>query len=109
VLIDIPKDVQNALTTDRHRWRPYPKQKPEMGQSEDIAKAEALMSEAKKPLFYIGGGVAQGDGVAELRELVERTVRSSKLSRHAGHARAARGQLRRARMRSFDCCRRAVR
>ena len=73
VLIDIPKDVQNALTTDRHRWRPYPKQKPEMGQSEDIAKAEALIREAKKPLFYIGGGVAQGDGVAELRELVERT------------------------------------
>ena len=31
------------------------------------------MRDAKKPLFYIGGGVAQGDGVAELRELVERT------------------------------------
>jgi acetolactate synthase-1/2/3 large subunit len=44
-----------------------------MGQSDDIAKAEQLMREAKKPLFYIGGGVAQGDGVAELRELVERT------------------------------------
>ena len=73
VLIDIPKDVQNALTTDRHKWRPYPKQKPEMGQSADIAKAEELMREAKKPLFYIGGGVAQGDGVAELRELVEKT------------------------------------
>ncbi|MEP3655809.1 MAG: acetolactate synthase 2 catalytic subunit [Litorimonas sp.] len=73
VLIDIPKDVQNALTTQRHKWRPYPKQKPEMGQSEDIAQAEALMREAKKPLFYIGGGVAQGDGVSELRELVERT------------------------------------
>jgi len=73
VLIDIPKDVQNALTTQRHKWRPYPKQKPEMGQSEDISKAEDLMRAAKKPLFYIGGGVAQGDGVAELRELVERT------------------------------------
>ena len=73
VLIDLPKDVQNALTTDRHKWRPYPKQKPEMGQSTDIAKAEQLMREAKKPLFYIGGGVAQGDGVAELRDLVERT------------------------------------
>jgi acetolactate synthase-1/2/3 large subunit len=73
VLIDIPKDVQNALTTQRHKWRPYPKQKPEMGQSEDIAKAEELMRAAKKPLFYIGGGVAQGDGVSELRELVERT------------------------------------
>lgn len=73
VLIDLPKDVANAVTTERHRWRPYPKVKPEMGQSEDIAAAEELMRNAKKPLFYIGGGIAQGDGVAELRELVERT------------------------------------
>lgn len=73
VLIDLPKDVANAVTTERHRWRPYPKVKPEMGQSKDIAAAETLMRAAKKPLFYIGGGIAQGDGVAELRELVERT------------------------------------
>ena len=73
VLIDIPKDVANAVTTDRHRWRPYPKVKPEMGQSVDIAKAEDLIRAAKKPLFYIGGGIAQGDGVKELRELVART------------------------------------
>lgn len=73
VLIDLPKDVANALTTERHKWRPYPKQKPEMGQSDWIKKAEMLMQEAKKPLFYIGGGVAQGDGVKELRDLVERT------------------------------------
>lgn len=73
VLIDLPKDVANAMTTERHRWRPYPKQKPEMGQSDWIKKAEKLMQDAEKPLFYIGGGVAQGDGVAELRDLVERT------------------------------------
>ena len=73
VLIDFPKDVANALTTQRHKWRPYPKQKPEMGQAKDISAAEDLIREAKKPLFYIGGGIAQGDGVAELRELVERT------------------------------------
>ena len=73
VLIDLPKDVANAVTTDRHRWRPYPKVKPEMGQSNDIETAEALMREAKKPLFYIGGGIAQGDGVKELRNLVEMT------------------------------------
>lgn len=73
VLIDLPKDVANAVTTERHRWRPYPKVKPEMGQSKDIKAAEKLMRDAKKPLFYIGGGIAQGDGVAELRELVERT------------------------------------
>ena len=73
VLIDFPKDVANAVTTQRHKWRPYPKQKPEMGQAKDISAAEQLIREAKKPLFYIGGGIAQGDGVAELRSLVERT------------------------------------
>ncbi len=73
VLIDLPKDVANAVTTQRHRWRPYPKVKPEMGQSADIAAAEDLIRAAKKPLFYIGGGIAQGDGVEELRALVERT------------------------------------
>lgn len=73
VLIDLPKDVANGVTTERHRWRPYPKVKPEMGESADIAKAEDLIRAAKKPLFYIGGGIAQGDGVQELRDLVERT------------------------------------
>ncbi len=73
VLIDLPKDVANALTRERHRWRPYPKVKPEMGQAQDIAAAEALIRNANKPLFYIGGGIAQGDGVTELRELVDRT------------------------------------
>lgn len=73
VLIDLPKDVANAMTTERHKWRPYPKVKPEMGKSEWIVEAEKLMREAKKPLFYIGGGIAQGDGVKELRALVKRT------------------------------------
>ena len=73
VLIDLPKDVANAVTTQRHRWRPYPKVKPEMASSDNIAKAEKLIREAERPLFYIGGGIAQGDGVAELRDLVERT------------------------------------
>lgn len=73
VLIDLPKDVANAVTTERHRWRPYPKVKPEMGTSENISRAETLIRAAERPLFYIGGGIAQGDGVAELRELVERT------------------------------------
>ena len=73
VLIDLPKDVANATTTERHSWRPYPKVKPEMGSSEHIKICEDMIRAAKKPLFYIGGGIAQGDGVQELRDLVERT------------------------------------
>ncbi len=73
VLIDLPKDVANAVTDKRHRWRPHPKVKPEMGSSEHVKKCEQMIKSAKKPLFYIGGGIAQGDGVEELRALVERT------------------------------------
>ena len=73
VLIDFPKDVANAVTTERHRWRPYPKIKPEMGKSNYFIKAEETIRAARKPLFYIGGGIAQGDGVKELRDLVART------------------------------------
>ena len=73
VLIDLPKDVANAVTTERHRWRPYPKVKPEMGSEKHIADCEDMIRAAKKPLFYIGGGIAQGDGVQELRALVERS------------------------------------
>ncbi len=73
VLIDLPKDVANAATTARHRWRPYPKVKPEMGSPNHIKACEEMIRTAKKPLFYIGGGIAQGDGVEELRALVERT------------------------------------
>ena len=80
VLIDLPKDVANALTTERHKWRPYPKVKPEMGQSDYISKAEDLIKNSKKPLFYIGGGIAQGDGVQELRDLVDRTQYSGSIN-----------------------------
>ncbi|MBC6403354.1 MAG: acetolactate synthase 2 catalytic subunit [Hyphomonadaceae bacterium] len=73
VLIDLPKDVANAVTTDRHKWRPYPKIKPATVRSSHISGAESMIRAARKPLFYIGGGIGQGDGVQEFRDLVERT------------------------------------
>lgn len=73
VLIDLPKDVANAITTERHSWRPYPKVKPDMAERKLLDETQSLMSNAQKPLFYIGGGIAQAGGVTQFRALLERT------------------------------------
>src|SRR5690606_30414180 len=58
VLIDLPKDVQQAkyeyVNHAGQRHRTYnPARKPERSQ---VEKAVELMASAKRPLFYIGGG-----------------------------------------------------
>src|SRR5712691_7069647 len=59
VVVDIPKDVQFKkgayVTPDAVRHRTYkPKTEPDLGA---IVKAIDLMANAKKPLFYTGGGI----------------------------------------------------
>ncbi|SFS37301.1 acetolactate synthase large subunit [Saccharopolyspora flava] len=75
VLVDIPKDVQQA--TMSFSWPPEmklpgyrPTSKPHGKQVREAAK---LMVEAKQPVFYVGGGVIKAEAHAELRRLAERT------------------------------------
>ena len=77
VVVDIPKDVQFALgayvgpSNEGHKtYRPKLK-----GDSEKIKAAVALMANAKRPLFYTGGGVINSGTEASrlLRELVRET------------------------------------
>jgi acetolactate synthase-1/2/3 large subunit len=77
VVIDIPKDVQFRKgayvgpSQARHRtWRP--KTEPDLGA---IVKAIELMANAKKPVFYTGGGIVNSGPEASrlLRELVKAT------------------------------------
>ncbi|WP_406688978.1 acetolactate synthase large subunit [Saccharopolyspora sp. ID03-671] len=75
VLVDIPKDVQQA--TMSFSWPPEmklpgyrPTSKPHGKQVREAAK---LMVEAKHPVFYVGGGVIKAEAHAELRKLAERT------------------------------------
>ncbi|MCX7655400.1 MAG: biosynthetic-type acetolactate synthase large subunit [Treponemataceae bacterium] len=89
VLIDIPKDVTAALC----EWTPRSQHVPEEHQSpvalaraarlsarakrptfsdEDIAAAVHLITQAKRPFVYAGGGVHIADASAELKTFVER-------------------------------------
>jgi acetolactate synthase-1/2/3 large subunit len=77
VVVDIPKDVQFAMGTYtgpkdvRHKtYQPRVK-----GDPKAIAHAVELMSQAKKPLLYTGGGVINSGPKASqlLRELVRLT------------------------------------
>ncbi|MDX1974740.1 MAG: acetolactate synthase 3 large subunit [Rickettsiales bacterium] len=77
VVIDIPKNIMNQLGSYqgkqpviRHSYNP-----PREGENEQIKKAIALMAKAKRPIFYVGGGVinAGAQACAALTEFVRLT------------------------------------
>ena len=74
VVIDLPSDIQTAesefIWPEEVNIRSY---KPNyFGHPGQIKKALKLIKQAKKPIFYIGGGVILSNGYMELRELAER-------------------------------------
>ncbi|ORA37643.1 acetolactate synthase large subunit [Mycobacterium aquaticum] len=75
VLVDIPKDILQGQCT--FSWPPRidlpgykPNTKPHNRQIREAAK---LISEAAKPVLYVGGGVIRGDASEQLLELAELT------------------------------------
>ncbi len=69
VLVDLPKDVINAVTEfeypEKIEMRGY---KPNfLGHQNQIKKAAEIIRKAKKPLLYVGGGVIMSNGYRELR------------------------------------------
>ncbi len=76
VLIDIPKDVQQAhIVPDYHAPMNLPGYHVEdrRARPEQIAQVAAAIKRAKRPVIYSGGGVIQSGASEELRELVRRT------------------------------------
>lgn len=73
VLVDIPKDVQNAELD--FVWPPayeLPGYRPvTTPHSRQIEEAVRLISQASKPVLYIGGGVIKADAHAELKAFAE--------------------------------------
>lgn len=73
VLVDLPKDVINAVCEfdypDQIELRGY---KPTVyGHQNQIKKAADIIKKAKRPLFYVGGGVIMSGGNRELKLLVK--------------------------------------
>ncbi|GHF41702.1 acetolactate synthase-1/2/3 large subunit [Amycolatopsis bartoniae] len=75
VVVDIPKDVQQAHVP--FRWPPrlslrgyHPVRRPS---GKQIAAAASLIRAARRPVLYAGGGLVRSGAHAELRELAERT------------------------------------
>ncbi len=74
VLIDIPKDIQNARI-DLPEW-PEPGKREEpaapAASEEILARAIAMIDAAERPILYAGGGVISGQAEASLRRLAEK-------------------------------------
>lgn len=73
VLVDLPKDVINSVCEfeypDKIEMRGY---KPTvLGHQNQIKKAADIIKKAKRPLFYVGGGVIMSGGDRELKLLVK--------------------------------------
>jgi acetolactate synthase I/II/III large subunit len=72
VLVDIPKDIAAAHTTTSALAH-LPGWKAPKPPADKIKAAEAVIAQAKKPLFYVGGGVHMGGASDAFRALVTRT------------------------------------
>ena len=75
VLVDVPKDVSNQMmdwewpeSIDLPGYKPTTK-----GHAKQIKDAARLMSEAKRPVLYVGGGILKARAAEALRALVDET------------------------------------
>jgi acetolactate synthase-1/2/3 large subunit len=78
VLVDIPKDIQNQEFTDNLKEisvRSFIQRKCETNDVdiEAVKRAVELMKDAKKPIFYVGGGAINSNASQPLLELVNKT------------------------------------
>ncbi len=74
VLIDLPKDVIGGKCAKKKPEKPVLKgYNPNYaGHPGQVQRAMQQLFKAKRPLFYVGGGVVLGDASAELTELARR-------------------------------------
>lgn len=75
VLVDLPKDVQNAKTVYVRPSNGLVNRlpNPPFADDREVQRAAKLMSEASRPLLLVGHGAVQSAAYAELRALAEKT------------------------------------
>ncbi|WP_051712695.1 acetolactate synthase large subunit [Actinoalloteichus caeruleus] len=75
VLVDIPKDVLQETTS--FAWPPemkLPGYRPtSRPHGKQVREAARMISAARRPVLYVGGGVLKAEAVAQLRDLVDLT------------------------------------
>ena len=72
VLVDIPKDIQLAEITNSLENFSKLKNKVKLPPA-NVGSAIALLSQAKQPVLYVGGGVGMANAVPELRDFAQLT------------------------------------
>jgi acetolactate synthase-1/2/3 large subunit len=74
VIVDVPKDVQNAKTIpDYDPPMGLPGYRPDVRVArDDLAKVVDLIRQSKKPIIYAGGGIIASGAATELRAFAER-------------------------------------
>ena len=76
VLVDLPKDVQNAKIApdyDAPMHLPGYRVDKRYAPAEQIAQMAQAIKRAKRPVIYAGGGIISSDAAPELRELIKKT------------------------------------
>ncbi|MRY60781.1 acetolactate synthase large subunit, partial [Parabacteroides distasonis] len=71
VLVDIPKDIQMAQVPF-HPWLAADDYLPQLDLNQ-VAIANQLLSEAKRPVAYVGGGVQAADAQQQLMQFLDKT------------------------------------
>lgn len=72
VLVDIPKDIQLALVTEKRGDYSKLRNKVKLPPA-NVGSGLALLSHAKKPILYVGGGVGMANAIDELRHFAQCT------------------------------------
>ncbi|GMM92687.1 acetolactate synthase 2 catalytic subunit [Qipengyuania sp. MTN3-11] len=70
VLVDLPKDVQQAVCEPPRKWRGQAEILPSPS-PEAVAEAERLIAAAERPLFYLGGGIGRAEATEMIRRIVD--------------------------------------
>ncbi|OOF57004.1 acetolactate synthase 2 catalytic subunit [Rodentibacter genomosp. 2] len=73
VLIDVPRDIQVGEVPEHIKAYVKTLTKPTALSNENLAQAKALLSAAKKPVLYVGGGVGMAKAVPALRDFLAQT------------------------------------
>lgn len=73
VLVDIPRDVQEAKADLKLLPRSSVEERPPAPSPESIERARALLRDSKRPIVYAGGGVGMANAVEEFRAFIKAT------------------------------------